>query len=319
MYSYLFGPVPSRRLGISLGIDLVPMKTCSLNCIYCECGRTTELTLMRREYVPTAEVKDELRHYFSHRPLPDIVTFSGSGEPTLHSGIGELIGFIRAQQKTLPIAVLTNGTLLFHQGLRNELKAADLVMPSLDAATDTVFKRINRPHARLELERMIDGLARFRQEFEGRLWLEVFIVPGLNDTDAELSALKRAIDKISPDRIQLNTLDRPGTVASVRAASAEELERILAIWQLDNVSIIAASQARKASQAYREDVESAILETIARRPCTLQDLASILCLHATEVSKYLDVLAGTGKIRSVRQARGVFYMSVTAAPYSANA
>ncbi len=307
MYRCLFGPVPSRRLGISLGIDLVPRKTCTLNCIYCECGRTTALTLERKEYVPLEEVKAELSHYLAAHPRPDTITFSGSGEPTLNSGIGDAIVFTRSHAAGTPTAVLTNGTLLSDPRVRAELSAADVVMPSLDAATETVFKRINRPHPRLSLERMVEGLIRFRKEFNGRLWLEVFIVPRLNDTEPELAALKHAIQKISPDRVQLNTLDRPGTVSRIRAASFEELERVMTLWGLDNVSIIAKAAVRKESAAYREDVESAILETIARRPCTLQDLTAILGLHPNEVNKYLDVLEGNRRVRPVRQARGIFY------------
>ena len=227
MYRYLFGPVPSRRLGISLGIDLVPMKTCTLNCIYCECGKTTHLTLARREYVPSEEVKTEFLHYLANHPKPDYITFSGSGEPTLNSGIGETSGLFGRTRPTYPVAVLTNGTLLFDPKVRDDLKAAAVVMPSLDAATEKVFRKINRPHPRLAVDRMVDGLIRFREEFSGRLWLEIFIVPGLNDSKEELTALKLAIEKISPDQIQLNTLDRPGTVPDIRPASPEELERIV--------------------------------------------------------------------------------------------
>ncbi|MCP3953611.1 MAG: radical SAM protein, partial [Desulfobacterales bacterium] len=135
MYRYLFGPVPSRRLGISLGIDLVPMKTCTLDCIYCECGRTTGLTLERAEYVPLETVKEEYRHYLAHNPAPDYITFSGSGEPTLNRHIGEIIRFIQARDQQVPVAVLTNGTLLGDPGVRAELKEASVVIPSLDAAT----------------------------------------------------------------------------------------------------------------------------------------------------------------------------------------
>ena len=307
MYRYLFGPVPSRRLGISLGIDLVPMKTCTLNCIYCECGKTTHLTLARREYVPSEEVKTEFLHYLANHPKPDYITFSGSGEPTLNSGIGEAIRFIRAHEADIPVAVLTNGTMLFDPQVRDDLKAAAVVMPSLDAATDQVFRKINRPHPRLAINRMVDGLIRFREEFMGLLWLEIFIVPGLNDSKAELTALKLAIEKISPDQIQLNTLDRPGTVSDIRPASTEELDRIIHYWKLDNVSIIAKALDRKKLVAYREDVEAAILETIARRPCTLDDLTEVLGLHANEINKYLDVLDADKKVSVTHQARGLFY------------
>lgn len=311
MYQYLFGPVPSRRLGISLGIDLVPMKTCTLNCIYCECGKTTDLTMVRREYVPIEAVKAEFSDYLANHPKPDYLTFSGSGEPTLNSLIGEAIRFIRTHDADIPVAVLTNGTLLFDPRVRHELSAATVVMPSLDAATGRVFRKINRPHQRLTIHHLIEGMRRFREDFSGRLWLEIFIVPGLNDTRAELTALKRAIETIAPDQVQLNTLDRPGPVPDIRAATPEELDRIIRFWGLDNTSIIAKAPARKRLVAYRDDVESAILETIARRPCTMEDLMNILGLHANEINKYLDVLEAGNEISVTRQARGQFYQVVS--------
>ncbi len=307
MYQHLFGPVPSRRLGISLGIDLVPMKTCSLNCIYCECGNTSHLTLRRQAYVPREAVQSEFLHYLETHPKPDYLTFSGSGEPTLNSRMGELIRFVRSHPAHIPVAVLTNGTLLSDPQVREALKAATVVMPSLDAVTDGVFQKINRPHPKLSIDRMIDGMRRFRKDFEGALWLEIFIVPGFNDTPSELKALKHAIDTIAPDQVQLNTLDRPGPVAGIRAATPEELERIIRLWRMDNVAIIAKARKRKGLVAYRDDVESAILETIARRPCTLQDLAEILGLHTHEINKYLEVLEADKKIAVTRQARGFFY------------
>ena len=310
MYNYIFGPVPSRRLGISLGVDLVPMKTCTLNCIYCECGRTTKLTLDRKEYVPFEDVKEELLDYFAHHPKPDYVTFSGSGEPTLNTRIGDVLDFIKSQNTNIPVAVLTNGTLLFQQDVRDAIKKAEMVMPSLDAATDAVFKKINRPHPKLQIETIIEGLVKFRQEYLGQMWLEVFIIPGLNDTAQELTALKLAIDKIAPDRVQLNTLDRPGTVTNIRAATQHELEHILEFWQLENAEIIAMAPKRKEILSYRRDVESTILETIARRPCTLADLTKILGLHANEINKYLDVLEADKKIKVVKQERGYFYQNV---------
>jgi wyosine [tRNA(Phe)-imidazoG37] synthetase (radical SAM superfamily) len=307
MYTYLFGPVPSRRLGISLGVDLVPMKTCTLNCTYCECGRTTHLFLERKEYVPFEAVKEELTHYLSHNPRPDYVTFSGSGEPTLNSRIGDVLHFIKSQASNIPVAVLTNGTLLFQKQTRDDIRDATVVIPSLDAATEKVFKKINQPHPRLKIDTIIRGLIQFRKDYSGQIWLEVFIVPGLNDTEQELTALKRAIEKIEPDRIQLNTLDRPGTVPTIHAATWKELEHVLDFWELENAEIIAKAQERKELLSYRTDVESAILETIERRPCTLQDLSQFLGLHANELNKYLDVLEADKKIKAVKQERGFFY------------
>ncbi len=309
MYRYIFGPVPSRRLGISLGIDLVPMKTCSLNCVYCECGRTTHLTLKRKEWVPTRDVLQELDDYLNNHPTPDFITFSGSGEPTLHSGVGAILEFLDEKKKQFPFktAVLTNGTLLYLPEVRQALLTADVVVPSLDAATEPVFKKINRPHPGLDIRKMIEGEIAFRQEYSGEIWLEVFIVPGLNDTPQELSALKEAILKIQADRIQLNTLDRPGAIPTIRAATREELQKILNFWQLPHAEIIARSETRVAKKSYRKDTETAILQTIRRRPCTLHDLQEILGLHINEINKYLDVLQGKGAIEVVAQDRGFFY------------
>ncbi len=310
-YKYLFGPVPSRRLGISLGIDLVPMKTCSLNCIYCECGRTTHLTVARREYVPIEVVKSELSDYLARHPRPDYITFSGSGEPVLNLRIGDVIRFIQSQTSEISTAVLTNGTLLFDKKVRDELKDAAVVIPSLDAATGDVFKKVNRPHPKLDVNTIIDGIIRFRGAYTGQFWLEVFIVPGINDTETELLALKQAIEKINPDRVQLNTLDRPGVVEDIRAATREELKRVLDFWQIDNAEIIAKAPERKGLPAYRNDIQSAILGTIARRPCTLEDLTKILGRHANEINKYLDVLEADQKIQTEKQQRGIFYRTST--------
>ncbi len=310
MYNHLFGPVPSRRLGISLGLDLVPMKTCSLNCIYCECGRTTHLTLNRREYVPFEDVKKELSHFLSHHPRPDYITFSGSGEPTLNSTIREVIHFIKTQAFNIPVALLTNGTLLFQKKVREDIKDATVVIPSLDAITQKAFVKIVRPNPKLNINTIINGLIQFRKEYTGQIWLEIFVVPDINDKKEELTALKNAIENIRPDRVQLNTLDRPGTISDIRSATREELESILDFWQLDNTEIIAKAPKRKKLLSYRKDAESAILETIARRPCTVQDLTELLGLHAAEVNKYLDVLEAENKIKVVKQKRGFFYQKI---------
>ena len=307
MYKYLFGPVPSRRLGMSLGVDLVPHKICSLNCIYCECGSTTKLTIDREEYVPYNIVIKELEHYFEHNTPPDYITFSGSGEPTLNSRIGDIIQFIKNNIPDIPIAVLTNGTLLYQKEVRNEILDANVILPSLDAASDLTFRKINRPFHALTIHQYIQGLVEFSSEFKGEIWLEVFIIPGYNDNTIELDLLKKVFARINPNIIQLNTLDRPGVVSKIRSASREELQQIIDYWQLDNVEIVAKSTARKEVQSFREDVETAILETIYRRPCTLKDLEEILGLHINEINKYLDVLESDGKIETVRQNRGIFY------------
>lgn len=307
MYRYIFGPVPSRRLGMSLGVDLVPKKVCSLDCVYCEVGQTTKLTLDRKEYIKSDKIKAELTQYFNENPDPDYITFSGSGEPTLNANIGEILQFIKQRKPHIPIAVLTNGTLLFNKEVRDAIKAADMVLPSLDAATEEVFNKINRPANNLNIDRYIQGLIEFRKEFKGKIWLEIFILPGYNDHQSELNELKKIILKIKADSVQLNTLDRPGTIANLRGASREELQKIADQWQLEGIEIIATSPHRKNIQSYREDAETAIVQTLARRPCTLDDLTKILGMHINEVNKYLDVLDAENKIETMHQERGLFY------------
>lgn len=308
MYKYLFGPVPSRRLGMSLGIDLVPHKICSLNCVYCECGRTTNLTTERKEYVPAKKIFIELNRFLKENPAPDYITFSGAGEPTLNSEIGKILSFIKANYPNIPVAVLTNGTLLSSKQVRNELMKADLVLPSLDAATDFTFRKINSPNKTLNINCYIQGIVDFRNEFSGKINLEVFILPGYNNNLEELDKLKEVILKINPDIVQLNTLDRPGTIENLRAASNIELQKIVDYWNFDNVVIIASAPSRKNIKSYRKDIESAILETISRRPCTLTDLSQILGKHINEVNKYLDVLDNDKKITTTKQERGLFYL-----------
>lgn len=307
MYKHLFGPVPSRRLGMSLGVDLVPHKVCTLNCVYCECGATTNLTTERQEYVSFKEIVNELKDYFKDNEKPDYITFSGAGEPTLNIHIGKVIDFLKQSNPDIPIAVLTNGSLLNDKKVRSELLKADLVLPSLDAANNKTFKKIDRPSKNLKIEDYIEGLIKFSQEFTGKIWLEIMILPKFNDDLENLNLLKEAILKINPEKVQLNTLDRPGTIENIRAATRLELQNIIDLWKLDNVEIIAASAKRKDKKSFRKDIENAILETISRRPCTLEDLENILGLHVNEINKYLDVLEGDNKIKIVRQDRGLFY------------
>jgi len=275
--------------------------------VYCECGATTNLTTERKEYVSYHEIIEELKDYFSKNKKPDYITFSGAGEPTLNIKIGNIINFLKATYPDIPIAVLTNGSLLSDGEVRNELLKANLVLPSLDAANSKTFKKIDRPSENLKVEDYIEGLIKFSKEFTGKIWLEIMILPKFNDDLENLNLLKEAILKIKPDKVQLNTLDRPGAIANVRAATRLELQNIIDLWKMENVEIIASSAKRKDNKSFRKDTENAILETISRRPCTLEDLENILGLHVNEINKYLDVLEGDNKIETVRQDRGLFY------------
>lgn len=307
MYKYLFGPVPSRRLGMSLGIDLIPKKVCSLDCVYCEVGKTTKFTTQRLEYVKYNKVIDELNDFMSTNPKIDYITFSGSGEPTLNSRIGDVLNFIKENYPDVKTAVLTNGTLLSDKNLRKELLKADVILPSLDAAGEETFKKINRPAPNLSLDEYIQGIIDLRKEYSGKIWLEVLFLKGYNDSEDELIRLKKAIEKIKPDSIQLNTLDRPGTVEGLIALTTDELKKIIDFWGFPNAEIIASQIERTTISSYRSDVESAILETIARRPCTLEDLHKLLGIHVNEINKYLGTLESEGKIVTQSLERGTFY------------
>ena len=305
-YRYLFGPVPSRRLGRSLGIDLVPQKTCTFDCAYCECGRTTVLTLERREYVPTDRVIAEIDDCLAKAPDIDYVTFAGSGEPTLHSGIGDIISFIKDHHPRYRVAVLTNGALFVDPDVRAALMRADLVVPSLDAVSEDIFRDINRPSPGITAGQVVAGLVAFSREFPGTIWLEVFIVPGKNDTDEELLRLRDAVAVIAPDRVQVNTLDRPGTDIRVRRASPRTLERARTIIG-GNAEVIGAASCEPATAPEMRDVADMLLATLRRRPCTVADLSRISGLRPAEVTKHLRILEEKGAVEPVREQRGVFY------------
>jgi wyosine [tRNA(Phe)-imidazoG37] synthetase (radical SAM superfamily) len=304
---YLFGPVPSRRLGISLGVDLVPLKVCSLNCVYCEVGRTTNLTIERKEYIPINEVLKELKDYLDQKPELDFVTFSGQGEPTLNSGLGKVIDFIKDNYQEYKVAVITNGTLFWDKEVRNEVIRADVLLPSLDAVSKLTFMKINRPNKKLNIDKIIEGLILLRKEFEGKIFLEIFFVPQINDSQEELILLKKIATKIQPDLIQLNTLDRPGTEDFIKAVNQEGLLKIKEFFVPLPVEIIAKAETRKQIQSFNKNIEEQIFETIKRRPCTDKDLTEILDIHLNELNKYLSELIDSGKIISDKQERGLFF------------
>lgn len=303
---YLYGPVPSRRLGLSLGIDLIPYKVCSFNCIYCECGETTNLTQKRKEFKPVDLIIEELDDYLSTNPKLDYITFSGSGEPTLYKYIGKIIDFLKDNYPEYDLALLTNSSLLTDKQVRKEIKRIDLIVPSLDSVIEKNFQKINRPHEDIKLNEIIDGLIEFRKEFDGKMYLEVFIVPGINDTPEEFEKLSRIIEKIKPDRVQLNTLDRPGAVDWIEPASEEILKKAVEIIG-KKAEIIGLYSSDTVKKSIDSNLKDEIIETIRRRPCTVKDLSNILGLHVNEVNKYLRELDKEYNLKTTNEKRGRFY------------
>ncbi|MBS3741056.1 MAG: radical SAM protein [Candidatus Cloacimonetes bacterium] len=306
-YKHLFGPVPSRRIGVSLGIDLVPYKTCTYDCVYCECGKTTNLTIKRKEYVPTNEILQELEDFLKKEPELDYITFSGSGEPTLHIGIGRIVDFLKTKYAQYKIALLTNGALLYDKNVQNAIMDVDLIMPSFDAYSSGIITEINQPANEFDAEQYRKGFKEFFDRYEGNVNVEVFIVKGINDNKEEIKKIDDFLSTINIDMIQLNTMDRPGTENWVESVSREELNMIKRYFTHNNVEVIAKFTSRKKSKAYDSDIKSRILETISRRPCTAQDLATALGLHINKINKYLDVLAAENEVNTKKLKRGTFY------------
>jgi wyosine [tRNA(Phe)-imidazoG37] synthetase (radical SAM superfamily) len=229
-YLHLYGPVPSRRLGRSLGIDLVPHKICTYDCIYCQIGKTTEKTLARKEYVPVKEVMEEVKNFLEREVSSiDYLSLTGSGEPTLHSQIRSVIEEIKAII-SIPVAVLTNGSLLYEEEVRQDLLRADIVLPSLDAVSPEVFMRINRPPPGFSIEKVIEGLVEFRKVYKGQIWLEILFCKGVNDRKKELLGMKKALDRIQPDFIHLNTVIRPPSEKWAVPLNQKEMEEIRAFF-----------------------------------------------------------------------------------------
>ena len=293
--SRIFGPVPSRRLGRSLGVDVVPYKTCTFNCIYCECGATTDLTCERREFFPLEEILDEFRDSIAEIPTPpDVVTLSGAGEPTLYSRLGELIDTIK-RSTGVPVAVITNSSLLFMPEVREELGRADIVLPSLDTALAGPFSRMNRPHGSITLERMIEGLGTFLDEYRGKVLFEILLLDGYNTDEEDLEALASFLGRYRVDSIQLNTAVRPGTEDGIVPLSRKRLEGICGSFG-PRCEIVASVGTR----ASHEEFASAdrILSMIERRPCTAEDIHRALGVPIQGVVKLLGIMIEKGSVRS---------------------
>jgi wyosine [tRNA(Phe)-imidazoG37] synthetase (radical SAM superfamily) len=289
-YTYLFGPVPSRRLGLSLGVDIVPAKVCNLNCVYCECGRTTTLAAERKEWAPVAAILSELSDFLAASPQLDAITITGSGEPTLNTGLKDIASFLTKNFPRYTRALLTNGTLLTIPEVRYAACLFDVVLPSLDAVSNEVFSKVNRPHRSLDNAAIIAGIAQFAREYKGKLWLEVFIVPGVNDSEKEISLLRDVIASISPSRVQLNTLDRPGASSYIRPATSKELLRVAEALRPAAVEIVSRAYSAPAASVSSETFESIILATLRRRPCTVEDLAVTTGRAINDVTAALSLL-----------------------------
>jgi wyosine [tRNA(Phe)-imidazoG37] synthetase (radical SAM superfamily) len=300
--NYIFGPVPSRRLGRSLGIDLVPFKVCTYDCIYCQLGRTTRKTMQRREWVPMDKVIEELKTKLDTNP--DYITLSGSGEPTLYSRLGELIAAIH-RITDIPVAVLTNGSLLWQEEVRSQLLQAQLIVPSLDAGDSMIFEAVNRPHPEISFGRMVDGLKRLRKEFRGEYWLEVFISGGYTGICAEVEKIAKYAKDIGPDRIQLNTVTRPPAEEYAFKVSRQQLEEYAKIF--DPVAEVIADFHGTHSAPDFSAARESVTQLLQRRPCTLDDIANGLGIHRNEAVKHIEELLARNETETVISGGKTYY------------
>ena len=304
-YEHLYGPVPSRRLGRSLGIDMVPMKTCCFDCIYCQLGPTTCHTRERKDYVDVDEVLRDLEDWLEAGGSADYLTFAGCGDPTLNIDLGDAMARAR-ELSGIPVCLLTNGALLWRKGVRDAAMQADLIVPSLDAATPEVFEAINHPVADITLDRYIEGLTETVQAFHGEVWLEVMLVAGVNDSDDELAALANAIRAIAPTEVQLNTVVRPAPGSDVQRVDNGTLVRARVI--LGPLATVITSAWERGTPEGAEHSEAEVLSLVSYRPCTIEDVSNGLGMHPNEAIKYLQHLISEGKLRREDRDGQVFFV-----------
>lgn len=260
-YKYVYGTVPSRRMGLSIGISPIPKKYCNFSCVYCQLGRTDHLSNKREEFFPLNEIVHEFKLYMNEDKKFDVVTIVGEGEPTLYLRLGDLIEEIK-KLTDKPLAVITNGGLMYDKQLREELKKADLVLPTLDAHNEELFRKINRPHGSIKFKDMIEGLRLFSKEYNGQLWIETMIVKDFNDSKSDFLEFKKILDTLNYDRIYVNAPVRPPAEGFVEQPTKETIGEAVEI--LNGISIDELVSEGFYSEV-KDDYE-AILSIIRRHP-----------------------------------------------------
>ena len=305
-YKYLFGPVPSRRLGRSLGVDLTPLKTCSQDCVFCQLGRTTKTTVIRQEYVPLEEVLEELGEWLNRNGKADHITLSGSGEPTLHSRFGEVLRFVR-ENSSIRAVLLTNGSLMDLPEVRKAASHAHIVKVSLSAWDQASYGWVNRPHPDLDFKHLIEGQKAFRDEFKGQMWIEVFLVAGMNSIPSDVAKIAAVADLLRPDRIHLNTAVRPPAEDFVAPLSRE---RLISLCHLFRPTAEAIAEFKAEGQIEMQAHQEEIVSLLQRRPCKAEEIAKTFGLHLNEVFKYLVMLTKEGRIRAEGSAGALYYTAL---------
>jgi len=301
----VFDPVPSRRLGYSLGVDIIPPKYCSYDCIYCQAGKTTDKEILRKRFYDPEVIVAQVADRVATTQQVDIITFSGSGEPTLNLDLGVMIRGVKKRVAT-PVAVITNGSLLHDREVRADLAEADVVLPSLDAVSEEAFKRINRPHPLLDVESVIAGLKKFRQGYTGPIWLEIMLIRNVNDDPDELKKMAHIVSTLGMDKIQLNTVTRP---PSDEKAGRLEEDKLQAICKLFGPACeVICSFEKVAEMPAQADWSGIILETLKRRPLTLDDVVKTTSLSHFQAKTRLKAMEEEGLVKSYVLGDDLFYI-----------
>jgi wyosine [tRNA(Phe)-imidazoG37] synthetase (radical SAM superfamily) len=304
-YKHIFGPIPSRRFGRSLGVDLTPGKTCSMNCIFCQLGATKTLTVDRKEYVPTAEVLDELRRWSESGGVADCVSLAGSGEPTLHSGFGDVLDFIR-NEMGLTAILLSNGTTLHLPEVRKDAIKADIVKVSLSAWDQASFDKINRACNSVSFDSIVAGQKAFRNEYSGEMRLEVFVVAGINSDIEDMKKIAAIAADIQPDLVQLNTAVRPVAEPAAITADIDQLGRLAKVFDPPANIIASFSSAQSSHMTFSPE---SVLAAIRRHPSTAAEVAGSCGVSVEKAAKCLGELVDNGKAAADERELGTYYSS----------
>lgn len=304
-YRSLFGPVPSRRFGRSLGVDLTPLKTCCYNCIFCQLGNTDKKTLSRREYIPVETVTAELNEWRNKGGRADYITLSGSGEPTLHTGFGQILRFLEDTPE--PTVLLTNGALLTLPEVREDACRADVVKISLSAWDQRSFETVNRPHDAIRFNDILKGFELFRAQYTGSLQMEIFLLLGINAMPENVKKIAALVNGIGPDNIHLNTVVRP---PAEEFAAPVPASRLTAFAEMFNPPATVIADFKTPHSKTMQATEQTILAMLQRRPCTMSQITAVFDMNINEVSKYLGNLMRQNRIRTVQDKTHVYYTAI---------
>jgi len=304
---YIYGPVPSRRLGNSLGIDPIPSKTCNYQCIYCQLGKTTNFTNQRKDFCPKEEIIKEMEKSINlNKGEFDYITFVGSGEPTLCKSLGELILKAKELSKK-PVCVITNGSLLSERDVKDDLIFSDVVLPTLDAGDEKLYIKINRPHPSIKFEKMIQGYIDFKEEFNGKFWIEIMLMKGINDSKEELLKIKKKLDLINPDRIDINVPIRPPTESWVQIPDKSVIPILNDVFgEYNNINF----PERGKFSVFSTSFEMELNNLLERHPMRQDQIFETFCsekFNEQDAILQLNTLASKNKIKKIIYNNQIFW------------